>query len=218
MPADQAPTTGAGRLALLCGDRMPDDSESVRALAGEGAVIAGDGHAPPPTGNTAAARERLAGMFPALSVETELARGPALVPTGLRGAVPVVSACLAAAPGSRLLLACPETGLHPRAQALMARLACETAARGARVTVMTHSDHIMNGVRVAVAEGVLPAAGAAEIRYYGSAGVQTIQVSPDGTLSAWPPGFFDQLERDLGRLAAAKRRNKAAGTALEPGP
>jgi len=213
MPAGNVP----GRLALLCGELMPDDGESVRALAGEGTVIAGDGHAPPPAGSTAAVRERLSGMFPALSVETELARDPALMPAGLRAAARAASACLAAAPGSRLLLACPETGLHPRAQSLMARLACETAARGTHVTVTTHSDHIMNGVRVAVADGVLPA-DAAEIRYYGPAGVQTLRVSPDGTLPARPQGFFDQLERDLGRLAAAQRRNKAAGTAPEPAP
>jgi predicted ATPase len=70
---------------------------------------------------------------------------------------PVV-ACLAASPGSLLLLENPEAHLHPRGQTAMAELIARTAAAGAQVIVETHSDHVLNGVRLAVKRRVLTGA------------------------------------------------------------
>ncbi len=82
---------------------------------------------------------------------------PTNVGFGLTYVLPVVIACLTARRGGLILLENPEAHLHPRGQTTMARLTCAAAAAGAQVIVETHSDHILNGVRLAVKDGLIPA-------------------------------------------------------------
>lgn len=81
-------------------------------------------------------------------------RRPTNVGFGLTYVLPVVIACLTAQPGALLLLENPEAHVHPQGQSAVARLTCAAAAAGTQVIVETHSDHILNGVRLAVKRGV----------------------------------------------------------------
>ncbi|CAM5599279.1 hypothetical protein STENM223S_11636 [Streptomyces tendae] len=76
--------------------------------------------------------------------------------------------------------------------------------------VETHSDHVLNGIRLAVAEDRTVAPEATLIDYFGAreAGAVPLELTATGELTDWPEGFFDQIERDLGRLARARRRGK----------
>jgi predicted ATPase len=91
----------------------------------------------------------------------------------------------------------------PQGQSAMARLTCAAAASGAQVIVETHSDHILNGVRLAVKRQVLRAADV-ELHYFqredGGIQILTPELGPDGMLSHWPPGFFDEWGRLLDEL------------------
>jgi predicted ATPase len=69
---------------------------------------------------------------------------------GITYTLPIVLALLSARPGSLIILENPEAHLHPRGQSQMAKLISLAAANGVQVIVETHSDHILNGVRVAV--------------------------------------------------------------------
>ncbi|MGW7350831.1 AAA family ATPase [Streptomyces sp. NPDC054784] len=130
-------------------------------------------------------------------------RRPTNVGFGLTYALPVVVACLTARPGSLVLLENPEAHLHPRGQTRMAALVAGAAAQGAQLVVETHSDHVLNGVRLAVKRGVL-APEAAVLHYFrgGPTGseVASPRVDRDGLLDQWPEGFFDELENTLDEL------------------
>jgi predicted ATPase len=72
------------------------------------------------------------------------------------------------------------------------------------VIVESHSDHVLNGIRVAVREGRL-SAGKTRLHFFsreagGSAFHVTPEVDKSGRLSFWPDGFFDQWERSLDAL------------------
>ncbi|WP_405739071.1 DUF3696 domain-containing protein [Streptomyces sp. NBC_01525] len=130
-------------------------------------------------------------------------RRPTNVGFGLTYALPIVVACLTARPGSLALLENPEAHLHPRGQSRMAALVSAAAAHGAQLVIETHSDHVLNGVRLAVKRGVLPPDRA--VLHYFRGGVTGSEVaSPridgDGMLDQWPEGFFDEVENTLDEL------------------
>ncbi|MGW9452708.1 AAA family ATPase [Streptomyces sp. NPDC055632] len=130
-------------------------------------------------------------------------RRPTNVGFGLTYVLPIVVACLNARPGTLILLENPEAHLHPQGQTQMATLAASAAAQGAQVVMETHSDHVINGVRLAVKQGRLTP-GQAVFHYFRGDGTGVDFVSPrvdaDGMLDQWPPGFFDELENTLEQL------------------
>ncbi|MEU3085397.1 AAA family ATPase [Streptomyces massasporeus] len=130
-------------------------------------------------------------------------RRPSHVGFGLTYVLPVVVACLTARPGSLVLLENPEAHLHPQGQTQMATLAAAAAAQGAQVIMETHSDHVINGVRLAVKQGRITP-GQAVFHYFRGDGTGVEVVSPrvdaDGMLDQWPSGFFDELENTLEQL------------------
>ena len=125
---------------------------------------------------------------------------------GLSYVLPVVLALLAE-PGTLCLIENPESHLHPRGQTKLGELAARAAKAGVQVFVETHSDHFMDGVRIAVRDGLIAPEEVA-FHYFerqgGKAVVSSPQVDADGRLSEWPAGFFDQHEENLVRLLAPR--------------
>ena len=72
---------------------------------------------------------------------------------GISYALPIVVAALRAAAGGLLLVENPEAHLHPAGQSRIGGFLARVAADGVQVFVETHSDHVLNGIRVAVADG-----------------------------------------------------------------
>ena len=125
---------------------------------------------------------------------------------GLSYVLPVVLTLLAE-PDTLCLIENPESHLHPRGQAKLGELAARAAKAGVQVFVETHSDHFMDGVRIAVRDGLIAPEDVA-FHYFerqgGKAVVTSLQVDADGRLSEWPAGFFDQHEENLMRLLAPR--------------
>ena len=125
---------------------------------------------------------------------------------GLSYVLPVVLTLLAE-PGTLCLIENPESHLHPRGQTKLGELAARAAKAGVQVFVETHSDHFMDGVRIAVRDGLIEPEDVA-FHYFerqgGKAVVSSPQVDADGRLSEWPAGFFDQHEENLMRLLAPR--------------
>ena len=121
---------------------------------------------------------------------------------GLSYTLPVLIALLSP-PGTLCLIENPEAHLHPQGQTKVAELAALAAISGVQVIVETHSDHFMDGIRIAVHDGVITPDHVA-FHYFDRVGgksmVSTPKVYPDGRLSEWPPGFFDQHDKNLVKL------------------
>ena len=124
---------------------------------------------------------------------------------GLSYALPLLVAMFAPK-GSFCLIENPEAHLHPRGQTKLADLAVRATVAGIQVIVETHSDHFMDGVRIAVRDGLIAPESAA-FHYFergedGASVVSSPRIDRNGRLSEWPAGFFDQHEENLARLLA----------------
>lgn len=135
-------------------------------------------------------------------------RRPFNIGYGLTYAFPVIVAGLLARPGQILIIDSPEAHLHPMGQSQMGRFLACIAAAGVQVIIETHSDHVLNGIRLAVRDqNIIPEKVAVYFFNHpgavktGSAQVFSPLVDSQGNLSEWPEGFCDQSEKDLGRLA-----------------
>ncbi len=133
---------------------------------------------------------------------------PANMGFGFSYALPIIVAGLLAPEDGLLLVENPEAHLHPAGQSRLGRFLARVAGSGVQVVIETHSDHTLNGVRLAVAEEQTIDARDVIVHFFGKTddGHPTlIDLTEHGRLSAWPEGFFDQIETDLGRLARARR-------------
>ena len=72
---------------------------------------------------------------------------------GVSQVLPVVTELLRPDAPPMFLLQQPEVHLHPSAQAALGTLFCEVASSGQKLVVETHSDHLMDRVRMEVRDG-----------------------------------------------------------------
>ena len=128
---------------------------------------------------------------------------PTNVGFGLTYTLPVFVAALYAPVGSLLIVENPEAHLHPRGQALMGHFLARAAACGVQVIIETHSDHVLNGIRVAVKQGAL-AHDRVQINFFhqqdGASRVSTPHIDKDGHIDQWPADFFDEWDKQLSEL------------------
>ena len=133
-------------------------------------------------------------------------RRPASVGFGLAQVFPLIVLGLAATEANTLLIENPEVHLHPAAQSRVGEFIGACVASGVQMVVETHSDHVINGIRKAVAtrQGL-----AEKVVFYsifgnqqspGEAELEEILIDENGTLSKWPRGFFDQAATDARAL------------------
>jgi predicted ATPase len=101
-----------------------------------------------------------------------------------------------------LLVENPEAHLHPSGQTGMGELLALAASCGVQVILETHSDHLLNGVRIAVKNKKIPC-GDARCFFFkaqnNEAPVMVSRISIDeyGMMDYWPDGFFDETEKSL---------------------
>lgn len=130
---------------------------------------------------------------------------PENVGYGLTSALPIYTALLDMEVGGVAFVENPELHLHPMAQVEIGRFLARVASAGVQVFVETHSDHVLNGIRLAVKEGLLSAQDTQLVFIVNGGlengvGIATPVLRPDGSIDEWPDGFFDQYEKSLGDL------------------
>jgi predicted ATPase len=130
---------------------------------------------------------------------------PTNVGFGITYALPIVVAMLSAHPGGLVIVENPEAHLHPRGQVKMGELLSLASAAGVQVLVETHSDHVLNGIRLAVHGRKADPSKVA--LYYSSwehggksPSLTLLNIDSRGRVSQWPEGFFDEIERSLDQL------------------
>ena len=143
----------------------------------------------------------------ALGISTEQKGGKAVFkPTnvgfGYSYALPILIAGLTADKGTVLIVENPEAHLHPSAQSMITKFLGLVANRGVQVFIETHSEHILNALRVMVVQENMKASDInvmyfdRELEDY----FETITIEGNGKLDHWPANFFDQAEKDLNVL------------------
>jgi len=141
-----------------------------------------------------------------LKVDTPSAEslGLGMVGLGLSQALPIIALVLGSKPGDVIAVETPEAHLHPGAQHRLARLLVAAAMAGRQVVVETHSEHVVNAVRLAVKARDLTSEQVAlhffEMDEDGSTVDTRIALDDSGRADRWPVGFFDQAARELADL------------------
>lgn len=121
---------------------------------------------------------------------------------GLSYALPIIVAILSAQKDSLIIIENPEAHLHSYGQAKLAELIGIAAQAGVQIIVETHSEHIINGILVAVKQAKLDKE-KVKIYYFDrdtedhSAKAISVEVLDGGRIKHAPPGFFDQIGKDL---------------------
>ena len=130
---------------------------------------------------------------------------PANVGFGLTYSLPVFVALLSLPRGGLALIENPEAHLHPHGQVAMGEFISKVAASGVQVVVETHSDHVLNGIRLAVKKGIVPEDGVklnfvAKGNSESEVEIVTPHILPSGAIDVWPEGFFDEYENVVADL------------------
>jgi predicted ATPase len=126
---------------------------------------------------------------------------------GITYILPVLTALLSSSPGSLILLENPEAHIHPRGQVRMGELIALAAANGIQVIVESHSDHILNGIRLAVHSQKISNT---DVKLYffdrNTEDERTYSqitepiIDKNGRINHWPEGFFDEMTTSLTTL------------------
>lgn len=127
---------------------------------------------------------------------------------GLSHVLPILVTLLSAKKDKMIVIENPEAHIHPRGQSIIGELLFLAALNGIQLFVETHSDHILNGIRVAINKMQ---------NYSESVGIffftrdknseehfskiLTPKVDNNGRIDSWPSGFFDEWDNSLMELA-----------------
>lgn len=127
---------------------------------------------------------------------------------GVSYVLPVIIALLKARKGDVLILENPEAHIHPKGQRQIGELVAKAASNGIQIFLETHSDHILNGIRLAVKHGEIQP-DQVKLNYFyvyeDNAGMirhdmTAPEILLDGSLSNWPDGFFDEWDKAVDAL------------------
>jgi len=136
---------------------------------------------------------------------------PTNVGFGITYILSVIVAILSAQKGDILLVENPEAHLHPRGQSRIGHLMALAAEQGVQLFIETHSDHVLNGIRVAAKKDseyhVIDADNVSIFFFHREEGQEdhatsifTPKLDNNGKIDKWPEGFFDEWNRLLFEL------------------
>lgn len=131
---------------------------------------------------------------------------------GISYVLPIIVTCLIAKQNSIVIIENPEAHLHPGGQSKIGHFLAIMASSGLNIIIETHSDHVINGIQIAIAKKELKN-NEAIINFFGIDNetnlpeIESISISKNGELSSWPKGFFDQSQVDFAELIKIKSKN-----------
>lgn len=116
----------------------------------------------------------------------------------------IVVTALIAKKDSIVIIENPEAHLHPIAQLHLTELLSKLAATGVQVFIETHSEHVVNGVRLAVVRDSKEyniSSEDVQIYFFDhNYDVIPLKVKPNGRIDNWPARFFDQYQIELAEI------------------
>lgn len=132
---------------------------------------------------------------------------PENVGFGISYSLHVVVALLKAKSGDLLIIENPESHIHPRGQAELGKLIALVAQNDVQIIIETHSDHILNGIRVGVKEN--PELRNRTVLFYFEklvteleqySQITNIEIDKNGELSDYPANLLAEWSNQLLKL------------------
>ena len=132
---------------------------------------------------------------------------PENVGFGISYGLHVVTALLKAKQGDLVIIENPESHIHPRGQAELGKLISLVAQNDVQIIIETHSDHIINGIRVGVKEN--PEMKDRTILFYFEkvitdneqySEITNIEIDSKGELSEYPKNLLEEWSNQLLKL------------------
>ena len=127
---------------------------------------------------------------------------------GISYLLPIIVTGLLAKQDSIIIVENPEAHLHPSGQSKIGYFLAQMAASGVKVIIETHSEHVVNGIRLYALKNNFPSEKIC-INYFTigdlSPHIEKIPLSNKMDIMMWPEGFFDQEEKDLSELRHLRR-------------
>ena len=131
------------------------------------------------------------------------------VGVGVSQVLPILVSGLLAEPDTTLIFEQPELHLHPKVQSRLADFFLSMTQLGKQCLVETHSEHIINRIRLRIAEGSegSPWHDAAKVYFVenknDSSTFREIKIDECGSILVWPEGFFDERQQETERILRA---------------
>jgi predicted ATPase len=155
-------------------------------------------------------------MSSQIRMKNSFSNGEAVLATnigfGISYVIPIILTALIAEKNSLFIVENPEAHLHPSAQSRIGRFLTKMTSTGVNIIIETHSDHVLNGIQLGLAEKDLNPEDAT-INFFSKEQdsnqptVETIKINERGELSKWPKGFFDQSQQDYASLLKLRRND-----------
>jgi predicted ATPase len=136
------------------------------------------------------------------SIESSKTFKPTNVGFGYSYVLPIIVSALIAQPGEILIIENPEAHLHPYAQSQLIKFLAKVSTIGIQIFIESHSDHILNGLRIAVLDNIIQN-DEVNVLYFFRDTVNSfvqIPINDNGSIDNWPNGFFDQTNLDFSKL------------------
>lgn len=124
--------------------------------------------------------------------------------SGISYIISLLIVCLASKKGDVIIVENPEIHLHPKAQSYLVDFFIFIANSGRQLIIETHSDHLFNGVKVAISQSKIPVADVAVHFFRLGKDFVTehvaIKINDEGHILNSVPDLFDQFTNDLKTL------------------
>lgn len=121
----------------------------------------------------------------------------------------IIVSALIAKEGNILIIENPEAHLHPKAQLNLSYLLAKLTGNGVQVFIETHSEHIVNGFRIAALKDDFSLNNNdLNIFFFNyDFSITQLKIEKNGKIKNWPEGFFDQYQHELAEILKLGRNN-----------
>ncbi len=132
---------------------------------------------------------------------------PLNVGFGISYILPVITLLLSSKKNDLLIIENPESHIHPKGQSALGKLIGLVAESKRQLFVETHSEHILNGIRVVVKDGIISKENVG-VFYFEKVNqeseqytqITSIRIDKNGELSEYPKNFLDEWSNQLVKL------------------
>ena len=126
---------------------------------------------------------------------------------GVTYSLPILTAILSSKPGTMIIIENPESHLHPQGQSKLGQLLASAANHGIQVIIESHSDHILNGIRIAVHGGKIKPE-YVQLHFFeiqsqmNEIKIISPKLDKKGRINTIPKNFFDEWNKSSRALLA----------------